>query len=458
MVPMMWFQSWPHSPHPMPMTRALHRWCFWALLCASLCGPVSGRAQNHSGVPLAAATATLDADVLRQPDLSTLMQVVLRHNPSLQAAALSEQQAAAGITSARALPNPRIEVGQGNSMARQPGAIAGTVSSIGLSQPIDNPWLRTSRVRSAQAQRDISFHQLQMMRLQLMAEVEILAFEYFWRRDTAQVFRQDLELLEQVRERVRVKVDSGEAARYELIKADAEVINARQRRQSADVQAQQVLLSFNRLAAGHLLALTGIQGTLEQPVDINALVELQDMAERRNPEVAALRAQLERARHQLDAARSQRLPGMELRYSQTQDPQIRQDTWGVQVQIPLLDQRQGPIAEAQADWARAQALLDGRSAELRQQMLQAWKALDIARNKVSALSTGAVRMAETALQVAQAAYRFGERGILDVLDAQRILQSVRIDLLQARFELQKARIEIETLSAQRLDTVLIAHP
>ena len=400
--------------------------------------------------PVAPPSTSVEAS-LGQPDLATLTERVLRHNPGLQAAAFSEQQALAGITSARALPNPRIEVGQGNAQARQSGAVAGTVQSLSLSQPLENPWMRASRVRSAQSQRGVAFHQLQMMRLQLVAEVDALAQEYFWRRDTALVYRQDWQLLEQVRERVRVKVESGEAARYELIKADTEVINARQRFQSADVQAQQVLLSFNRLAAGHLLGLTGIQGGLDQAVDMNALVELQDMAERRNPELAALRAQLDRARHQLDAARAQRLPGMELRYTQTQDPQVRQDTWGVQVQIPLLDQRQGPVAEAQAELARAQTLLDGRSAELRQQLLQAWKALDIARNKVSALSTGAVRMAESALQVAQAAYRFGERGILDVLDAQRILQSVRIDLLQARFELQKARIELETLSAQRLD-------
>ncbi len=426
----------------------------WLLATVSM----GSLAQAQMPPPMGPGPSSTDATRLTQPDLLTLTQVVLRHNPSLQAAALTEQQALAGITSARALPNPRIEVGQGNASARQPGAVAGAVNQVNLTQPFENPWLRASRVRSAQSQRNVSFHQLQLARLYLIAEVETLAYEYFWRRDTAQVYRQDWQLLEQVRERVRVKVESGEAARYELIKADAEVINARQRHQSAEVQAQQVLLSFNRLAAGQLLGLTGIQGGLDQPVDMNALTELQDLADRRNPEIAALRAQLERARHQLESARAQRLPGMELRYSQTQDPQIRQDIWGVQVQIPLLDQRQGPIAEALADLSRAQTLLDGRSAELRQQLLQAWKALDIARTKVSALSTGAVRMAETALQVAQAAYRFGERGILDVLDAQRILQSVRIDLLQARFELQKARIEIETLSAQRIDSFSSSFP
>jgi cobalt-zinc-cadmium efflux system outer membrane protein len=54
--------------------------------------------------------------------------------------------------------------------------------------------------------------------------------------------------------------------------------------------------------------------------------------------------------------------------------------------------------------------------------------------------------------VAQSAYRFGERGIIDVLDAQRVLQSVRIDLLEARFQLQAARIQLELLSGQYAQT------
>ncbi|MCP2848931.1 TolC family protein, partial [Salmonella enterica subsp. enterica serovar Typhimurium] len=53
-----------------------------------------------------------------------------------------------------------------------------------------------------------------------------------------------------------------------------------------------------------------------------------------------------------------------------------------------------------------------------------------------------------ALRVAQAAYRFGERGILDVLDAQRVLQAVRSDLLDARYSVQAARIELELLTGR----------
>jgi cobalt-zinc-cadmium efflux system outer membrane protein len=62
-----------------------------------------------------------------------------------------------------------------------------------------------------------------------------------------------------------------------------------------------------------------------------------------------------------------------------------------------------------------------------------------------------VREAEAALRVAQAAYRFGERGILDVLDAQRVLRSVRADLIEARYQLQEARVMLDRLTGQNTE-------
>ena len=67
--------------------------------------------------------------------------------------------------------------------------------------------------------------------------------------------------------------------------------------------------------------------------------------------------------------------------------------------------------------------------------------------QVAALESGIVRQAEAALKVAEAAYRFGERGILDYLDAQRVYRAARGDLITARFELRSADIEIARLLA-----------
>jgi len=113
---------------------------------------------------------------------------------------------------------------------------------------------------------------------------------------------------------------------------------------------------------------------------------------------------------------------------------------------------QGPVAEAAAERLRAQTRLDGAILEMRQRVLLAWKSYEMARAAVDALGRGAIPEAEAALRVAEAAYRFGERGILEVLDAQRVLRSVRADLIQARFELQAARISLDRLAARYIAT------
>jgi len=193
------------------------------------------------------------------------------------------------------------------------------------------------------------------------------------------------------------------------------------------------------------------QESLGDALETPALEQIQQAAQRDNPELKALRAESDRREAKLREAQAERWPGLELRYGQLRDPEIRQNVLTASLQIPLTDQRQGPIGEAAAELERARTLLDGRRAELSQQVLLAWKSMEIARVRVNALSTGAVREAEAALRVAEAAYRFGERGILDVLDAQRLLRAVNADLLDARFQVKAAGVDLDYLAGLYAD-------
>jgi cobalt-zinc-cadmium efflux system outer membrane protein len=121
---------------------------------------------------------------------------------------------------------------------------------------------------------------------------------------------------------------------------------------------------------------------------------------------------------------------------------------GASVSVPLLDPRTAAIDIAQAQVQRASLALRAREQSLIREFDSAWASLDIAALRVKSLNEGAVREAEAALRVAEAAYRFGERGILDVIDAQRVLRLIRADLLTARFEQQAASIAIQVLSTE----------
>lgn len=401
-----------------------------------LAGPSIGPAGVGTGGQESAADITLDQ----------LTRLVLSHNHVIQSAQFGVQGARAGVRTASAVPNPKVELQQGQWQSggsnRQP------VRGWTLSQPIENPITRGARMDAAQSGLKISGQQLAIMRNDLASQVRTRAYEALLHQTEAETAADTLVLLEQVRDRIRVRVETGEAPRYEMIKADAEVIHARERQQTSHLQAQQAWLEINRLAAGQLPARWRLAANFNEDVEMPDLAHLRAQAEQHNPELIGLKHELERAQAQLRLAQAGRWPGVELRYGESQEPDVRQSVWGVVVQLPLLDQRQGPIAEAQAEVARISARLEGRQSELQQQIVLAWRSLEMARLRVEALSQGVIKESEAALRVAQAAYRFGERGILDVLDAQRVLRGVRSDLLQARFQLHAARIALDHLTGR----------
>ena len=70
------------------------------------------------------------------------------------------------------------------------------------------------------------------------------------------------------------------------------------------------------------------------------------------------------------------------------------------------------------------------------------------QRQISTFERSLLRSAEEGLRVAEAAYRAGERSLLEVLDAQRTLRSVRVDYNQALFDRNAAWLDIERLTAR----------
>lgn len=423
------------GPHPFWSPLAL------AILVAATLGAPAG--------PVAAQAREMAAD-MAVLSIDDLVNTVLQHNPALKTARFTVDVATAGVTTAGAYPNPRFEVGGGRNStpAAALSGQAGNVTSVGVAQLVENPALRSARINSSLFAEQSSRQALSQVRNDLVSQVKLRAYEYLLRREEALAAAEALSLLEQTRERIKVRVETGEAGKFDLIRADAEIVNARQREETARLQIAQGAIALNRLAAGMLPPKWELDAQLNDTAPSPSLDALKLEAVKMNPEIRVLEAELERARSRIEEARQRLLPGVDLRLSQVREPDVRQDIVGVSVQVPIFDQLRGPRAEALADRERTLARLDGRRAELVQQLELAWRSVEIARVRVQALSEGAVKASEAALRVAEAAYRFGERGILEVLDAQRVLRAVRQDLLLARFQLQSSLIELDTLAGR----------
>jgi len=251
----------------------------------------------------------------------------------------------------------------------------------------------------------------------------------------------------QIRDRVKLKVKVGESPRFELVKADVEALAAKSAVNSAELRITQ---ARDRLRALIGAPLAGNFNVAQEPLltpDLPTLEELRKDLLERQPLIKVAEAQTRRAQARVQLERNLRFPQPTITVGSNQDPDWKQWQVGVSLPLPLWNRRQGPIGEALAGRDRAEAEKRQTSINLLGVLDQAYGRYQIAKNQVKIFETGLMHDAENAMKVAEAAYRYGERGILDFLDAQRVLRTTRLDYLNARYELQAALIEIARLRA-----------
>ena len=380
-------------------------------------------------------------------DLASLEALAISSSRSLLAARDQVTAARFAVDSAGAFPNPELEYLSGTARARSPGGNPGDARSLTLTQPLDMPWRRSARIGAAEAGLESASAGSRMFEADLLARLRGRYFEVLRRQAELGNAREDAVLMEGVRSRIALRVETGEAPRFELIKADAEMLNAQKTSQAAGFRVEQARSLLRQAVGG---ALPGEFKLTSRLRDVPVLTPIdlvrQQMAES-SPDLARGRAEMVRAQRQLELERAQRWPTLALKASVDEDPDMRASKLGVVLSIPLWDRRSGPLGEAAAHLSRARNELEAQQYALSQGLEVAYQQYEIAQTQVTALESGIVRQAEAALKVAEAAYRFGERGFLEVLDAQRVFRAARAELIAARYELATAWVEIERLRA-----------
>ena len=257
-------------------------------------------------------------------------------------------------------------------------------------------------------------------------------------------------LLEQIKNRIELRVKVGEGARFELVRAEAELSSAVNQSNSAKLRVTQALAQLRVLIGAPLPMDTDVTGELETVTFTEELETLRKRVMERYPAVLQAQSNVKRAESRLEAERALRVPRPTLFAGVDQDPEQQQGIFGVSVPIPLWDQRQGPIGESVAQFQQATSQAELIRIEVTGDLEVNYNRLQVAVQQIAAFEGGLLKQAESALRVAEAAFRFGERGFIEVLDAQRVLRTVRADFLTARFEKQSALTEIDRLTAKDL--------
>jgi cobalt-zinc-cadmium efflux system outer membrane protein len=392
----------------------------------------------------------MQAPVPEPLTLDRALALADQYNPQLRAASSEIDVARGGILTARAHPNPDFNFLTGRQSELLPSAVSGRLDHFGFSQPIELPSVRRARIEAATLDRDSSELAESEARLNVHAQVKQAFYEVLRRKGELALSRENLRLVEDFRRRIEVQVNVGEAARLELTRAEAELATTRTLVRSAELRLTTGIAGLRAVVSGPLPESFEPQGELEEVRNLPPLDELRTEVLSRNPAVSQAMTNRRAAEARLEQEKALRKPQPSWILEVEKMPDLAFVRSGVVLTLPFWNRRKGQIAEAEARVQQADAFINLRRLELVTAVETAYGEYATATQQIASYQNGTLREAEAALNAAEAAFRFGERGIIDVLDAQRVLRRVRLDYLNAQYDREAALIEIERLRTNPL--------
>ena len=398
--------------------------------------------------------------------LESLVQMGQNGSLAVEGAKAQSQAARAGLITAQTYPNPEIDFNTGpfrpTAAGAQSGGVSGNSFGAAVSQRIERPSLR--QARSTAAQTNIRSTDLGLIVLQndIAALIKVRYFEVLKRGEELTAAREELQLTEQIRERIRVRTRTGESPRFDLIRADTEVALATKEVERISARLAESRSLLQQAVGTALPDSFQTTGDFYRKVPIADLNQIRANALTSNPVIRKSQVDAQRAQQQIQIEKRAILPSFSLRLMQDREPEISSTRIGIAMAIPLWDQRKGPINEALALASKADLETQQRLFELNQALSAGWQQYQSALKTVQAYegstnnvpgTAGILTQAKTVVDIAEAAYRFGERGILEYLDARRQFRLARGELINARFDLHVAAAELERLAAQELRSI-----
>lgn len=411
--------------------------------------PILGMAEQKNSPPpfpgtLGPANISTNEQALT---LTEALALAEQNSPQLKAAQADITGAHAGIVTAKAYPNPEAIYLGGRQYRRLPDGVPGLIQHFGVSQPIDLPGQRSARLDVAKLGQRSTEYGLEETRLEVQSAVKQNFYEVLRRKGEYQLAQDNLKLVEELRRRIQVKVDVGESGKLELIRADAELATVRAAVKSSQLQLVTAISALRAVIGSPLSKQLDVVGQVDPRVNLPPLSDLRKLVFANHPSLKRAQTEVQRAQAELKSQRAQRVPRPSVQAEYEPQPDIQYFRVGLSIPIPAWNQRQGPIAEAQASIDRATATDDIQRLQLTNSLESAYGQYQVADEQVISFQSGALKEGQAALNAAEAAYKSGERGIIEVLDAQRVLRSVRLDYLDAQFDRQAALIELEQLRA-----------
>lgn len=249
---------------------------------------------------------------------------------------------------------------------------------------------------------------------------------------------------------LRIREKEGEGSRFDRLRAEQELREANQAITSAAVALAEARATLSGMLPPGVVV-TSITGAQTAPTPAPALDALVARSVTTRAELRVLQQQRERAAFEATAARRARLPAPSLFGGVKRADELSgRETGGVvgvTLSMPLFDTGGREAARWEAEGARADVERAAIEHRVRGEIAGASEVLSL---RQAALAQEQQDAADDLARIAEVAYREGEVGILELLDAVRTASRARMRSIELRLDARLAQIALERAVGETL--------
>ncbi|WP_242342052.1 TolC family protein [Anaeromyxobacter terrae] len=370
------------------------------------------------GVPALAQEVASQGGPLRWSDITAAID----RDPRVAASRSRVRSAQAGVAVARTPPNPELEATAGRGTARE-GPARRDEWELAISLPLD--WLarRGPEIDAARAGADALAAEAEALRAEVTAELWRLFVQSGYGVAEVEALEATEQQVEALTRLVRRRVEAGEGRPVEIPRVELELERVRNELAAARAGRDGALAQL-----GAWLGATVQRVELPAaPPAIGASRAADDLA--RHPRIRAALARAAAARAEASVARRSRVPAVSVGgfYASELD---REAAGGrLTVELPLWDWKTARVKRAEASAAAEGSRADAEGRALAAAVAQAVTSCSRARAIADRQKTNVLPRAEESARTLERTFQLGEAGILDVIDARRVLLEARREAL-----------------------------
>ena len=379
-------------------------------------------------------------------------RLLLENNREVKAARRIREAAGADVISAGARPNPILTVGIG-SINPAAGLGSGTLrdrtidSAVRLDQPIERGGKRDLRIQVASSLRDASGVDVVDVVRQQRVQMRAAYFDLLLAQERVSLMESLLDLAEKTLQAAQARQRAGDIAQADIARLEVDALrshNDLSQAQSERHRARIALASSIGRESEAARLQAGDPWPELMPVETGAI----DTLVEQRADVRAARVRVEASRSARELARRLRTRDISVGASydhypaSATNPSGSGNSFGFSVSVPIFAWYgyEGELARAESDLDAAQEALARTRALALTDMERVRADVQSAAERLRRFDQRLLVEARRSAGYAEFAYRNGAIGLMDLLDARRVLRATEADALQARAEHARALV------------------